>query len=776
MSKISWRDGYGVIQHTEETISRAEHIDFEDRPNRDAMFAAADRLASAAMWLVVHMTYANKVQLNGEDLPESAFKENPEGHTGGSLNMAVAFTGYLLANALSGTTRAWTLGQGHCVAAIEAINALTGDVSSAQQGRYDRSETGLSNLVSDFYSYAITPDGRPGIPLGSHVGPNTAGGISEGGYLGFASLQYVHMPLPGEHLVAFLSDGAFEEQRGSDWSPRWWRTEDSGVAIALMILNGRRIEQRTEIGQEGGTQWLIRHLQLSGFDPIVIDGHDPVAYAWAILEAEKRLAVFSASAERSYPARLPYIVARCVKGFGFAGAGSNHAHNLPLGANPRHDTAARQTFNTGAAALFVPEDILAGSLETLSNHAAQGRVKESQNVLANRRAKLPILPNPVWRDSALGEDHCPMDAVDTYFVMLVDTNRGYRVRIANPDELRSNRMGDTLERLKHRVNVPEPGSPEAVDGAIITALNEEAVISAAFGNKGGLNLAVSYEAFAMKMLGAIRQEIIFARRQTELDDAPGWLSVPIIVSSHTWENAKNEQSHQDPTLPEALLGEMSDTSRVLFPFDSNSAVAALRSVYGTHGKIACLVIPKREVPDLLTGTQAEEAVEKGAIHILGTPEQSSIQMIGIGAYQIGEAIKACGRLQQRGVKACVTALIDPGRFRTGRDELETNFTAPEEEIENLFPSHLPRIILSHTRPEPMLGALRRIDNGPTKTIALGYINRGGTLDRKGMLFANKCSWAHALVAASSILECDPEELLTAEENKAVDGWGDPNCL
>jgi hypothetical protein len=76
----------------------------------------------------------------------------------------------------------------------------------------------------------------------------------------------------------------------------------------------------------------------------------------------------------------------------------------------------------------------------------------------------------------------------------------------------------------------------------------------------------------------------------------------------------------------------------------------------------------------------------------------------------------------------------------------------------------------------MLGALRRIDNGPTKTIALGYINRGGTLDRKGMLFANKCSWAHALVAASSILECDPEELLTAEENKAVDGWGDPNCL
>src|SRR3546814_20555160 len=100
------------------------------------------------------------------------------------------------------------------------IYALTGDVSRAQQGRYDRSEAGLSRLAADFYSYAIAADGAAAVPLGSHAGPNTAGAISEGGYLGFAEVQYVHMPLPGASLVAFLSDGAFEEQRGSDWTPR----------------------------------------------------------------------------------------------------------------------------------------------------------------------------------------------------------------------------------------------------------------------------------------------------------------------------------------------------------------------------------------------------------------------------------------------------------------------------------------------------------------------------------------------------------------------------
>src|SRR5690554_8127760 len=81
-------------------------------------------------------------------------------------------------------------------------------------------------------------------PLGSHVNPHAAGGIIEGGYLGFAELQYAHMPLPGESLVAFLSDGAAEEQRGSDWIPRWWRAEDCGQVLPVMIANGRRIEQR----------------------------------------------------------------------------------------------------------------------------------------------------------------------------------------------------------------------------------------------------------------------------------------------------------------------------------------------------------------------------------------------------------------------------------------------------------------------------------------------------------------------------------------------------
>ena len=775
-----WAQGHGPIRRDTLTLERIEAL--ANRlvtrgvwPDRDAVYrvlAAADRLTQAAMWVIVHMTYARRVDLTGAALPAEAFKADPQGHTGGSLNMAPAFVGYLAANVLSGATRSWVMGQGHCVAAVEAINALTGDVSDAQRGRYDSSEAGLSQLASDFYSYAIRPDGRPAPPLGSHLGAATAGAVSEGGYLGFAELQYVHMPLRGEGLVAFLSDGAFEEQRGSDWSPRWWRAEDCGLATPVMILNGRRIEERSEIEQEGGSGWLEQHLALSGFDPILIDGHDPAAYAWAILESEERLKRFTADPDRRYPAPLPYVIARAIKGFGFPGAGTNRAHNLPLAANPHNDAKARATFNTAAAALFVPRRELAAAIGVLKTHDVQHRPLESRHPAATRNPAQPREPAVAWAEAAAS----PMEAIDAWFVEFLEKNPELRPRLGNPDELRSNHMGRTLDRLKHRVNTPEPGAAEAIDGAVITALNEEAVSGAALGNKGGLNLIVSYEAFAVKMLGALRQEIVFARRQREAGQPPEWISIPLIATSHAWENAKNEQSHQDPTLSEALLGEMSDTARVVFPVDANTAVAALADVYRTRGAIACLVTPKGSLPCLLSGRDAVAAMARGWAHLAGDPADAEVQIVAIGAYQAVEALAACARLRARGRRACVTAVLEPGRLRTPRDGLEGQVTLDAADLASTFPPDLPRVLVTHTRPEPLLGLLRRIDPGPGRMTGLGYISRGGTLDVFGMLFANRSTWAHILDAVARVTGRSIDALLDPAERLALAGKAHPDAL
>jgi phosphoketolase len=775
-----WAAGYGVIQHEPLTQVRVREMVDElvslgrVRDARDAYrrLAAADRLASAGLWLVAHMTYARRVRTDGAALEPADFKPVPEGHTGGSLNMVPAYVGYLLMNALDGVTRGWMMGQGHCVAAIDAVNVLVGNMMPAHELRYDVSDEGLSRFVADFYSYALNPDGTPASPLGSHVNAHTAGGMLEGGYLGFAELQYVHAPLPGEHLVAFLSDGAFEEQRGGDWAPRWWRAEDCGLVAPIMVLNGRRIEQRTQIMQQGGERWLERHLRLNGFDPITLDGRDPASIAWGVHMIESRLAACADQPDQ--PVVLPYGIAEAIKGYGFPGAGTNAAHNLPLGGNPATDERARALFNQGVARLHVGTAALAKAVCELATHRQHQRPLERDHPLAHRDVPVPTLPVATL---PAGDTACsPMQALDAQFVAIVEANPELRVRVGNPDELRSNRLDRTLDLLGHRVQEPEDGIAESRTGAVITALNEEAVVCAALANKGGLNLVVTYEAFAPKMLGAIRQELIFARHQTLAGRKPGWLGIPIVLTSHTWENAKNEQSHQDPTLAEALMGEMADTARVVFPPDAAGAAAALARVYAETAHITALVVPKRAVPRVLEMEQAQQLARAGALCLSGDPAQAQLLLVATGAYQLHEVLDARTRLARHGVATAIVYLAEPARFRAPRDSLETAYIHDDATVARLFPAGIPRVFVTHTRPEPYLGALRRLDTGPSTTRALGFINRGGTLDVPGLLFANRCTWAHVVDAAAAVLGQPRDALLDAAECAAIDGVGDPQVI
>ncbi|WP_339079606.1 xylulose 5-phosphate 3-epimerase [Pseudomonas sp. TMP9] len=776
-----WQRGYGPLQHSPQTCAAVYRMAHQlvqaglqaDLASVYRHFHALDRLTAAGLWLVVHMTYAQRVRLDGVALAAEDFKVTPEGHTGGALNMVPAYAGYLALNNLTGETRGWLMGQGHCVAAIEALNLLTANQHPEQAARYSCDETGMSHLVADFYSYEQSASGQVSMPLGSHVNPHTAGGIAEGGYLGFAELQYAHLPLPGEKLVAFLSDGAAEEQRGSDWMPRWWRAEDCGVAVPIMIANGRRIEQRTELATPAGLDNFREHLRHCGFDPESFDGRDPAAFVCALWEMEQRLSHRVQELQDGvlrYPLPIPYGIAETLKGFGFYGAGSNAAHNLPLPANPHDDAGARALFNQYAALLWVEPAELKAACALFT--ARGDRVLERDNPLAQRLPVQPQLPALHYQNNACS----PMLALDRFFVDLVKANPQLRPRVGNPDELASNRLGGVLKALKHRVTAPE-SELEAIDGAIITVLNEEAVVSACLANQGGLNLVASYEAFCVKMLGAVRQRIIFARQQKEAGRPAGWLGWPLVATSHTWENGKNQQSHQDTTFCEALLGEMSDMVRVLFPADHNSVLALLPGIYQARGELACMVIAKRERPALFSREQAEQLARDGAIVLAEQPGDEPVLLIATGSYQLAEMQRAAARLSEVRCAWRLVYLQEPGRFRAPRDPWEAVGITHAERVEQIFPAAISqRVLLTHMRPEVARGHLWPLLGDAQHTQVLGYRNRGGTLDEPGMLFANQASWAHVLQAAAGLLDKPLSELLNADEHAAVEGRGDPRCL
>src|SRR4030095_778003 len=107
--RTAWLRGRGPIRHAPTTQRRVRAMaDLLARRRLRAdgapfweVLHAADTIASAAMWLVVHETYARNVYLDGRSLCPADFRTTPEGHTGGALNMVPAYTGYLAINALT---------------------------------------------------------------------------------------------------------------------------------------------------------------------------------------------------------------------------------------------------------------------------------------------------------------------------------------------------------------------------------------------------------------------------------------------------------------------------------------------------------------------------------------------------------------------------------------------------------------------------------------------------------------------------------------------------
>lgn len=764
-----WATGYGVIEHqpaTQVQVSLMADSLLQKGliPHQGYFYErlkALDCLTRQAMWLVVHMSYAQRVYLDGRDLPPEDFKQQPRGNVGGALNMVPAYAGYMAVNHLTGISRDWIAGQGHSVAAFDALQLLTGTALPERRKQYSLDEQGLSQFVADFGDTKIDAKGQRISTLGAHVSAHTAEAKLEGGYLGFAAMKYAHMPLANERLVAFLSDGAFEEQRGADWAARWWRGEDTGLVSPIMIANGRRIDQRTTLHQLGGTSWFVSHLRNQGFVPFVIDGRDPAAFVCAIYYMELQLQQAFERIKRGeaqYPANMPYCIAETVKGFGFPGAGTDGAYDLPLGPKPQRNPEALAFFHQGASALFHPRDEWLAAASLLSQPKKQ------------RISMMTVsCPEPDWADRR----ESAMSAIDRYFLELAEVNPKLRVRIGNADELRSNGINQSLDHFRHRVTNPEIASAEAVDGSVITALNEEAVVSACLANQRGLNLVVTYEAFAIKMLRALQQTALFARQQKEAGDSASWLGFPVVSTALLWENGANELSHQEPSLSESLLLKMSDMVRVVFPVDANTAMVCAQHCYGDLGVVWNLVVPRKVQPLFFTGQQATQLVQDGAICVRGHCG-AEIQIVAVGATQLQQALRASDRLKQQRVSHSVVYLLEPGRFRQARDSWEAEMVVDDVVRKALFPDRVQyRLFIGHIRPELLLGVCRPLDLGPNNTVALGFINHGGTLGEGEMLFVNRCTWAHALAELSRLCGQKPTTWLTEEEANAVAGKGDP---
>ena len=235
---------------------------------------------------------------------------------------------------------------------------------------------------------------------------------------------------------------------------------------------------------------------------------------------------------------------------------------------------------------------------------------------------------------------------------------------------------------------------------------------------------------------------------------PGWLSVPLVLTSHTWENAQERAVAPGSGDGRGDAGRARARLARAVPADSNTAAAVVERCYRTRGQIWTLVVPKASaIPDLFTrrrGARAGARRRRDVCDWAGHgPSGRALVLTAVGAYQLIEALRASERLRRArrrargGLPARARALPRAARGARGRPLARPPSGA-------LFPAGVPaRVFLTHTRPETLLGALGPLHTG--RTVGLGFANQGGTLDIAGMLFVNGASWAHAVEAAARLL-------------------------
>ncbi|MGK0475164.1 MAG: phosphoketolase [Oleispira sp.] len=179
---------------------------------------------------------------------------------------------------------------------------------------------------------------------------------------------------------------------------------------------------------------------------------------------------------------------------------------------------------------------------------------------------------------------------------------------------------------------------------------------------------------------------------------------------------------------------------------------------------------------MLTPEQAQSLVEQGAICLRGHC-QAEVQIIAIGSYQLQQALLLSDRLIQNNQAHSLMYMLEPGRFRFARDDWEQHHQSNTQLQQALFPDKVKqRLFFFHGHPEAILACCRPLDLGPARTTALGYINQGGTLNTEGMLFANKCTWAHGALTLARRLGLNDDAWLSEAELAATLGIGDPYQL
>jgi Phosphoketolase len=536
-------------------------------PGTEQELGLIDAWWRAANYLAVGMIYLRANPLLREPLRPEHIKNRLLGHWGSSPGQAFLWAHANRVIRQHDLDMIYLSGPGHGAPGVLGPTYLDGSYSEIYPDK-SQDAVGMARFFKQF--------SFPG-HIGSHCTPETPGSIHEGGELGYVLSHACGAVFDNPDLIALACVGDGEAETGplaTSWHiNKFLNPISDGAVLPVLHLNGYKIANPTLLARIPREE-LESLLRGYGWEPILVEGHEPMAMHRAMAEAMDsavgRIRAVQAECRGSGEAvrpRWPMIVLRSPKGWTGPAALNNHklegfwrAHQVPLPA-PNKDPEQLQMLEDWLRSyrpweLFDQNGTLVPELQALS---PTGRRRMGSNPHANggllrRKLQLPAVEAYAVPVAAPGAS----EAENTFPLgeLLRDAIAAnpHALRVFGPDETSSNRLQAIYEVSKKvwmEDFLPEDldGSELSRDGRVVEMLSEHTLVGMMEGYllTGRYGFFHTYEAFAHVIASMFNQHAKWL--ESCIHHAP-WRA-PIgpwncLISSTVWRQDHNGFTHQDP--------------------------------------------------------------------------------------------------------------------------------------------------------------------------------------------------------------------------------------
>jgi len=492
-------------------------------------------------------------------------------------------------------------------------------------------EVGMGKLFKQF----SFPGGIP-----SHVAPETPGSMHEGGELGYSLSHAFGAVLDKPDLIVACVVGDGEAETGplaTSWhANKFLNPKTDGVVLPILHLNGFKIDNPTVLDRIPESELLSLFIGY-GYEPIIVEGHDPAlvhpAFAKALTHCADKIAMIKAKAQLVDSKDVkrptwPMIILRTPKGWtgpayvdGKQIEGSYRSHQVPMSSpveNPSHLTNLEQWLKS-----YEPETLFDEHGRLLPELKALVPPKElrmGNNPYTNPVSKplnLPDFESFGIADPQRGKVFASDATQLGYFLkqVMVMNEKTRNFRLFGPDETQSNRLGAVFDvTTKQFLGERRDGDDRmSSDGRVMEMLSEHQCEGWLEGYllTGGHGLLNSYEAFIHIITSMFNQHAKWMKMCRDISWRNKLPSLNILLSSHVWRQDHNGFTHQDPGFLGHVVSKKPDIIRIYLPPDANCLLSVMHHCLKTIHKVNVVVAGKHPAPQWLTVNEARSHCAAG---------------------------------------------------------------------------------------------------------------------------------------------------------------------